>query len=90
MPASATPTGSNYPLMVTDISGIIYAWTCCSGALILVLLVIVAVWAWMIIDWNKRCQTEPEMADRYKIQMIIGWPFGYYLNVYRKQGPAKH
>jgi hypothetical protein len=74
--------------MPTDITGIIYAWVCCSGTVILLLLAIVAVWVWMIFDWNKRGQTDPEIADKYKIQMIIGWPFGYYLNVYRKMGPA--
>ena len=65
----------------------------CLISLFVVLLVfsiiLLAVWVWMLGDWNARQKTNPETAERYKIQMIIGWPFGYYLNVYRKSGPAR-
>lgn len=71
-----------------NFTGLIYAWICCAGFVLLFLMVVLSVWTWMIFDWNKRCQTDPALADRYRVQMIIGWPFGYYLNVYRKNGPA--
>lgn len=48
-----------------------------------------AVWVWVLNDWNKRQKTDLAAYERYKTQMILGWPFGYYLNVYRKSGPAK-
>ncbi len=61
---------------------------CLAGFIILFAVVMMVVWVWMLNDWNKRETIDPTIHERYKIQMIIGWPFGYYLNVYRKHGPA--
>jgi hypothetical protein len=61
----------------------------CAGLVLLFALVILGVWIWMMMDWTKRTKTDPAEAEKYKIQMIIGWPFGYYINVFRKNGPAR-
>jgi hypothetical protein len=74
---------------MTPETSILFAIFCASGLVVLLLLPVLAVWAWMMVDWVKRNQAEPEYAKPYTVQMFIGWPFGYYLNVYRKRGPAK-
>ena len=56
---------------------------------IILLLPVLAVWFWMLLDWSRRIKYDPDAGEPYKVQMIVGWPFGYYKNVYRKQGPAK-
>lgn len=62
----------------------------CLLAISLVLaFLLIGVWMWMTNDWSKRKDSDPAVFERYKIQMLLGWPFGYYLNVYRKSGPAK-
>ncbi len=58
--------------------------------LTVILFALLALWAWMIFDWLKRVDSEPEIAERYKLQMILGWPVNYYLRVYRKSGPARN
>lgn len=62
---------------------------CVAGLMLLGAVVLMVVWVWMLNDWNKRQKTDLAAYERYKTQMILGWPFGYYLNVYRKSGPAK-
>jgi len=57
--------------------------------LVLVLFALVGVWVWMILDWIKRLDSDPAAAEPYKIQLLLGWPFNYYLRVYRPLGPAK-
>ena len=61
----------------------------CSAALLLFLILVLGVWAVMMIDWVRRLDSDPTAAEPYKIQMILGWPFGYYLNVYRVRGPSR-
>ncbi len=56
--------------------------------LTIILFALLALWTWMIFDWLKRVDSEPEVAERYKMQMILGWPINYYLYVYRKSGPV--
>jgi hypothetical protein len=68
---------------------ILFCLFCLAGLLIIFMVVLMAVWVWMLNDWNKRAKTDSAVHERYRTQMIIGWPFGYYLNAYRKHGPAK-
>jgi hypothetical protein len=61
---------------------------CLLGISLLLAFLLIGVWLWMLVDWNKRERSDPATHERYKIQMLVGWPFGYFLNVYRKNGPA--
>ncbi len=76
-------------LATSDLT-ILFCLFCLAGFILLFAIVLMVVWVWMLNDWNKREKIDPEAHERYKIQMILGWPFGYYLNVYRKHGPASH
>jgi hypothetical protein len=76
-------------LATSDIT-IVFCLFCLAGLVFLFAVVLIVVWVWMLNDWNKRAKSDPATHERYKIQMIIGWPFGYYLNVYRKNGPVSY
>jgi hypothetical protein len=51
-------------------------------------IVLMILWLWMLPDWQRRQESDPATAEKYKIQIILGWPVNYYLAVYRRQGPA--
>lgn len=57
--------------------------------LLVFFLIIFVFWAWMMLDWLKRLKSDPDNAKPYVVWMIIGLPIPYFLNVYRRLGPAK-
>lgn len=75
-------------VMATSDLSILFCLFCLAAFILLFAIVLMVVWVWMLNDWNKREEIDPGAYERYKIQMILGWPFGYYLNIYRKHGSA--
>ncbi len=62
---------------------------CLAVFLLFALFFILVMWFWMLADWTKRQKTDPATAERFKFQILIGWPFGYYFKVYKLHGPAE-
>jgi hypothetical protein len=63
--------------------------TAAAVVLSVLFILLIVLWLWMLPDWTRRQESDPGTAERYKIQMVLGWPVNYYLSVYRKSGPAK-